>query len=652
MANFGYVGKILRLNLSSGHSAVVPTMDYGSFLGGRGIAAKICWDEVPPEIGALDEENRLVFVTGPLAGVRGLNGGSRWQVCGKSPAPSPEQFSYGNLGGRWGASLKFAGYDAIIVQGKSAKPVYLFLHDGMAELRDASALWGEGTGKTRESLKSEWGDIASVLAIGPAGENMAVMATIIADNDACGAGGLGAVMGSKRLKAIVVQSDDKGVKVAQPEKLREMEAYRRGLRRIRGPMSGVRYSRDLVPSLSHKMKRLDPCYGCTGCFRGIYQAEDGKAGKYMCHSAMFYQPYAVRYYGAWNDMPSDLPFHATRLCDSYGLDTKAMERMIGWLVSCYRAGVLTDESSGIPISKVGTMEFVEALFRQVSFREGLGDMLAQGVARAAHSLGAGAVEQINTIGYLAGPPYADSYGPRLYPVTAFPYAMEPRLPYGQLHEVGALIPKWLLWAKGERDALASSDVLRAIARRFWGSEMAMDFSTYAGKALGAKKIQDRETAKECLIMCDFQSPIMDLESSEDHVGDPTIESQILSAVTGLALDEEELNGIGERVFNLLRAIAVREGHRGRDADHVPAHCYTVPLEYEMSNPECLVPGKDGAVISRKGMVVDGGEFEKMKDEYYQLRQWDVATGLQTRTKLEELGLKGVAADLDRRGLLA
>jgi aldehyde:ferredoxin oxidoreductase len=293
---------------------------------------------------------------------------------------------------------------------------------------------------------------------------------------------------------------------------------------------------------------------------------------------------------------------------------------------------------------------LETLFGKISRREGLGDVLAQGVAKAAESLGTDAVEQINTIGYLAGPAYTDTYGPRLYPITALLYAIGPRLPYTQLHEVGALIPKWLSWAKGTEGALASSDVIRAIARRFWGSETAIDFSTYEGKALGAKKIQDRETAKECLVMCDFQSPIMDLESTDDHVGDPTVESKILSAVTGNEVDEDGLNAIGERVFNLMRAISVREGHRGRDSDQVPDHCYTVPLQYEMSNPECLVPGKDGEIISRQGAVVDREAFERMKDEYYQLRHWDVATGLQTKTSLKELGLEDVARDLGQRGL--
>jgi len=652
MTTFGYAGSILKLDLSSGECRQVHTRDYQAFLGGRGIAAKLHWDEVPADADALGPDNGLAFITGPLAGIPGLNGGARWQVCGKSSAPTPQRFNYGNLGGTWGAYLKFAGFDGVFAQGSSDKPVYAVVRDGSAEVRDASHLWGKGAYETQEVLKGEWGKSASVATIGPAGETMAVMATVVADHDASGAGGLGAVMGSKKLKAIVVIPSGREVKVANPERLKELEARRRGLKRIRAPVSGIRFSRDKVPSLTGKLRGMDPCYGCTGCFRGLYEAENGKRGKYMCHSAMYYQPWAVDYYGTWEAMPSDLPFHATRLIDDYGLDTKVMERLIGWLDSCYKAGVLTDADAGMPVSRVGTMEFLDALFRRISAREGLGDILAQGLDRAAASLGPAAMAETNTAGYLGSPSYTDTYGPRLYPITAILYAMGPRLPYPQLHEVGALIPKWLLWAKGTEGALASSDVVRAIARRFWGSEMAIDFSTYEGKAAGARRIQDRETAKECLIMCDFQSPIMDLEESEDHVGDPALDSQILSAVTSDELDEEGLNHIGERVFNLLRAISVREGRGGRNADQLPDHCYTVPLQYEMSNPDCLVPGEGGKVICRKGAVVDRDAFERTKDEYYLLRQWDVATGLQSRSKLEELGLHDVAADLQSRGLLA
>ena len=647
MAIFGYAGRILRVDLSSGRMSEVSTMDYaGRFLGGRGIAAKIYWDEVPPQVEAFDAENRLIFVTGPLAGLPVL-GSSRWQVCGKSPAGTPQHFCYCNLGGRWGAELKFAGYDAIIVQGISSKPVYLFIHDDVVELRDGSPLWGRGAIQTREILKTELGSSAKVVTIGPAGENMAVMATLLADNDASGSGGLGAVMGSKGLKAIVVKGTGRGIRVSRPERLRELITYSRGLKRITLRTSPDRYSMDSVPSLGHRMNRADPCYGCLGCFRRLYEADNGQKGKYMCHSAMFYQPRAISYYGGWNDVP----FYATKIVDTYGLDSKAIDLITSWLRKCYEAGILSDENTGIPVSKTGSLEFIESLVKKISFREGFGDILAQGLTRAADSIGHEAKDLTQEIGYLSNPQYRDIYGPRLYITNALFYAMEPRLPMQQLHEVGALMPKWVLWAKKAEGAAASSEVIRAIARRFWGSELAADFSTYEGKALAAKMIQDRQYAKECLVLCDYLWPITDLESSEGHVGDPTLESKILSAVTGDDIDEQGLYRIGERVFNLQRAILAREGHCGRAFDNLQDYCFTEPLEYDHLNPECLVPGKNGEVISRQGAVVDRSGFERMKDEYYDLRRWDVATGLQTRTTLEQLQLGDIANDLEHRGLI-
>lgn len=164
-------------------------------------------------------------------------------------------------------------------------------------------------------------------------------------------------------------------------------------------------------------------------------------------------------------------------------------------------------------------------------------------------------------------------------------------------------------------------------------------------------IQDRQYAKECLVLCDYLWPITDLESSEDHVGDPALESKILSAVTGDDIDELGLYGIGERVFNLQRAILAREGHCGRAFDDLPDYCFNEPLEYDHLNPGCLVPGRNGEVISRQGSVVDRSGFERMKDEYYDLRRWDAATGLQTGTTLEQLQLGDIANDLEHRGLI-
>jgi aldehyde:ferredoxin oxidoreductase len=225
MSSFhGYAGRVLRVDLTSGHISTDPTSDYASFVGGRGLAAKIHWDEVPPQVGALEPENRLTFFTGPLAGFAGF-GSSRWVVCGKSPATSPEHFCYSNLGGTWGVTLKTAGYDGIIVQGRAEKPVYVLVDQGRAEIRDAAHLWGSGAIETREHLKSELGEAVNVVACGQAGENLVVMAGVLADKDSSGSSGFGAVMGSKRLKAIAVVKGDTRLTAAHPDRLTDLVRY-------------------------------------------------------------------------------------------------------------------------------------------------------------------------------------------------------------------------------------------------------------------------------------------------------------------------------------------------------------------------------------------------------------------------------------------
>ncbi len=638
VTEFGYAGKILRVDLSSRSTTAILTIDYADrFLGGRGIAAKIYWDEVSPHIKAFDPENRLIFVTGPLAGIPRL-AGSRWQICGKSPATTPEHFCYSNLGGSWGAHLKFAGYDGIVIQGKSEKPVYIFLHDGIAEIRDASSLWGKGSVEVRETLKGELGSTTKVVATGPAGDKMVTLATLLADNDSTGSSGFGAVMGSKKLKAIAVGGSKK-VTVANQERLSELTQY---ILELKG---GV--AEDQRGSDASSKKKGELCWGCIrGCQRGTYQAADGKRAKFMCQSARFYEPWARGYYG----MSNDVPFWATKLCDDYGLDTQAIEPMLIWLSRCGKAGILTDESTGIPISKLGSLEFIETLVKKTSLRDGFGDILAQGTIRAAELVGRGAVEQIANYRFKAGQTLA--YGPTMFIATGLLYMVEPRQPIQELHEISSLVVSWLKWVKRGEHAYLSSYVIRSIAKKFWGSELAADFSTYEGKALAAKRIQDRQYAKESLILCDFSWPITQVRYSEDHVGDPSIESAVVSAVTGAEVDEYGLYRMGERVFNLQRAILAREGHTGRESDILPEPCYTTPLESDVRNPECLVPGEEGEVLSKKGATVDREKFEKLKDEYYELRGWDMATGLQTMGTLQEIGLHDIAKDLEQRGLVA
>jgi aldehyde:ferredoxin oxidoreductase len=649
MANeYGYAGSILAVDLSEGSLVDMPTIEFvDRFIGGRGFAAKIYWDGASCEAGAFDPHNRLIFVNGPLAGFPGL-AGSRWQVCGKSPDITPEFFSYANFGGSWGAWLKFAGYDAVIIEGTSDRPVYLLIQDGRAEIKDASSLWGKGALATREMLKGIHGEGIRVAAMGPAGDNRAVMANIIAEDDSSGSGGFGAVMGSKKLKAIAVGAGERKVTAANPEKLHELVQYIRSLKKgSRFIFSGPhRMWSQYVPEnlqLNPKLKKT-MCYGCiSGCTRATYGADNGQKGKYLCVAAVFYADPSKKI-GEWNDVH----FHASRLCNDYGLDVFSIAAIIGWLQKCYQAGIITEEQVEIPLSKMGSLDFIETLVKKIALRQGFGDVLAQGVIKAADALGSAAKEQLqNWIYYRTGAPYP--YEPRKFIVTGLSFITEPRAPMPQLHEIIFPIHLWWDWCNKIEGAYFSDDVLRALSRKFFGGEDALDFSTYEGKALAAKTLQDRVYVKECLNLCDFAWPMMDVKHSQDHVGDRTLPSKVFAAVTGREMEVAELDTIGERVFNLQRALLIREGHEGRKDDILPEFDHTVPLPKAPGlNPRSSLPGKKDEIIYREGTVLDRVKFEKMKDEYYQLRGWDLKTGLQKKDTLQKLGLSDIIAQLGEK----
>jgi aldehyde:ferredoxin oxidoreductase len=634
--HYGYAGQILKVDLSSGSITNAQTGDYAElFLGGRGVAAKIYWDEAPPQITATDPKNRLIFMTGPLCGVPGF--ACRFQVCGKSVATN--QFSFCNMGGSWGAYLKSAGYDGVVVFGKADKPVYIRIDGDNVEIRDAAHLMGKTAFQREKMIKDELGESVRVLTVGPAGDNMVSFATFLASDNSVGAGGLAGVMGFKNLKAIAVRGDKK-FKVAHPEGVSRLRS------RIR-QMSGGYVEPLLAMGLLTPRDRLKKsfCQGCpTGCVRATHRNADGSERKFMCQAAMFYETRAQRYYGN-----TDAALKATELCDDYGLDTRSTETMIMWLSRCHKSGILTDERTGIPLSRIGSYEFIETLLRKIAHREGFGDTLARGTHKAAASLGKEAQALIKD--YMVKSGDNELYGPRLYITTGIFWAVEPRLPIQQLHEVSVPVMLWGARQKGLEQVPVTTEVLRAMAKRFFGSELAVDFSTYEGKALAAARIQDREYAKESLILCDLFWPIYFAEASPDGVGDPSMESQICAAVTGRDIDEAGLYKVGERICNLQRAILTREGHKGREYDVIDEYNFTTPLKGDFGNPDCIVPGKDGELFSRKDIVVDREQFEKMKGEFYKIRGWDVPSGLQKKARLDELGLGYVAKTLEGEGLI-
>jgi aldehyde:ferredoxin oxidoreductase len=474
MTEFGYAGKLLKIDLSSGTTTRLTTSDYADrFLGGRGIATKLYWDLVPAEARAFDPENCLIFVTGPVAGFTRL-AGCRWQICGKSPATQPEAFSYANMGDRWGTWLKYAGYDGLVIKGTSDTPVYVLIHNDRIELRDATPLWGKtSTIEACTTLKAEFGNEAAILSIGPAGENLVTFSTILADDNSSGSGGLGAVMGSKMLKAIVVAGDKK------PE-----AAYPEGLRNLADRILVLRKDtwKDIQPSVPG-LTRPRACYGCvSGCFRESYIAEGGQRFKFFCQATDVYRRPASKYYNGDNEAW----LLANRLCDRYGLDTGVMQPMIEWLYRCRVADILNDKNTGLPISKLGSVEFIEELTRKISFREGFGDLLALGTLEAAESIG-GKAKELTSFSVASRANETKDYDPRLILANALLFATEPRRPIAQLHEVSHPLLRWLEWLRGQEGSFLTSDDVRRIAERFWGNAAAADFTTYEGKALAAKK---------------------------------------------------------------------------------------------------------------------------------------------------------------------
>lgn len=642
MSQFGYAGKILVVDLSNGKTWTLPTNDYAPlFLGGRGIAAKLYWDLVPPETRALDPGNCIICASGPLTGFNGLASG-RWTICAKSAAGDPEAFTHGNLGGRWGATLKYAGYDALAVIGRSEKPVYVFIYDGHVDIKDASDLWGKTTFESQETLKQRLGGTVHVLTIGPAAENLVAFATAMAEKGASVSAGLGSIFGSKNLKGIAVTGDIHPV-AAHPEKLKEIVDYIRPIRA--GSFDAP------SPWAVEGVTRKDFCYSCgLGCSRQSYGTEKDRRYKSFCQAGVFYSGAAMRYYHGWNDAQ----MKATQLCDAYGLDTMVMEPLISFLQECYQAGILSETDSGLPLSKIGSLEFIERLVHKISLRDGFGNLLAEGTLKAAASMGPAA--QIIAARHIATRANeSGDYDPRLIMNTALLYATEIRRAIQQLHAVaGNLIISWSSWAHGQPGAFFSTDDLREVARRFWGSSQAADYSTWEGKALCSKTVQERGYAQESLILCDIHWPMMITAANHPggHVGDPSLESRILSAVTGQEIDGPGLLKTGERIFNLQRAILLRQGWQGRQDDCLMDYYHTEPLKKNdvFYDPDGIMPGPQGQPISKLGSVIEKQQFENLKSEYYRLRGWDEITGYPTRSKLNELQLGEVAIELSNKNL--
>ncbi len=640
----GWTGKILHIDLTSEEITHWPTQDYaGRFLGGLGIGAKIYWDQSSPTLEALHPANPLIFMTGPLTAT-GVPAASRLVVCGKSPALFPETFTSGNIGGSFPSQVKKAGFDGIVVKGKAAHPRYIYVEDGNVELRDASSLWGLTNDEARHAIGEEVRSGASILSIGPAGENETRIGVVFSDLASTATMGFGSVMGAKNLKAIVAAGSEV-VTVAHPEKIKRLG---KKIKAMRGVGFFNLFGKPSTFPGTEIVKKTH-CAGCPeGCWRTLQKIESGETEVRKCQVSMFYAMWDMRYHGK----PTDTSFKAATLANRYGLCVLEMIFILIWLDGCIKKGVLTDKEIGLPVAELGTLEFIDELMKMICNKQGFGKHLAQGAIRASKVYGSESAQIMRDNFTQTGRGIA--YGPKVFMQSALIYALEPRPSITELHGICEPVLKWFLWysSKGEK-SYVSTEVLREIAKRFWGSRDAVDFSSHDGMALASLKIQNRQHVKESLILCDFVYPIYDDASTSDHVGDPTLDAQLFSAVTGEETTRQDLDCFAERIVALQRAIVLRDGRRGRADDVVPEFFFVerdehLPDVFGMYNPELILPGADNQVLSRKGKALDRNLFEKLKDEYYGLRRWDPKTGLFKRETLEDLDLAELIAPLKEK----
>ena len=609
--DYGWAGKILRVDLTERRYWTEATAKYAErFIGGIGIGYKVFWDEVGAEVGAFDAENRLVFAPGPLTGTLAPASG-RMELVSKSPRSYPkETVTRSGMGGFWGSELKYAGYDALILQGKSESWVNLYIENDRVEFREAKGYVGQDTYTTQINLRKELGPKTRIVCIGPAGERLSRLAVILSETSfASGRSGFGAVMGSKKVKAVAVRGT-KPLKIYDPKRLIEVS------RRVRALSAGNPMrewtSRALTPSdqdsfLNKYRRKNVGCFGCPmQCFAHLNVPGAGQSAAH-CTNYFYYHP-ATQFYGHTAERDQavmDGLVQSNRL----GLDTYEFNRMLDFLKDLYQAG-LWESHPPLLMEKLGSREFINRLIESVAYRQGIGDLLAEGAARTA--------DQIKN-GWEFCAKHFPAYGSashgfmRTHPGVALLWALDSRDPIIDQHAY----LKLAVSHPGDPPPYGLPlDRAKLISRKLFGSEMAIDQSNFAHKAEMTVYAQNKAAVINLLVICDWIYPIFSSHATEDRLGDTSLESRLLTAVSGYDLTEKELDRIGERVWNLARALMVREGRtREQDTFH--------ESYFREHGGEKAIPRTD---------------FEEAKTRYYQLRGWDEKTGWPTREKLQELGL--------------
>lgn len=593
----GYFGKLLRVNLTTGEVRVDPVDPKTSmdFIGGRGLGTKLFYDEVGPLVEPLSIDNKLFFMTGPLTGAAVPTGG-RYMVITKAPLTGTIGSS--NSGGKWGAELKHAGYDGLVVEGKADHPVYINIEDDKVEIRDASHLWGKRLSDTTAVLSGEIPPRAKVLSIGPAGEKLSYMASIMNDiHRAAGRSGVGAVMGSKNLKAITVKGSQQAP-IADEAKLKEANDEALTLIRENGVTSvglpnygsavlvNIINENGILPTNNFQessfkdadmisgehmtekyLLRKDPCYRCPiGCGRYV------KLGDWEGGGPEYETIWSFGSDCGINDFEKIIL--ANKMANEYGLDTISAGATIAAAMELYQLGLIKDEELDGASLKWGDSDAIIEWTKRMGERSGLGDKMSDGSYRLCESYG---VPELSMSSKKQEMP---AYDPRGVQGQGLSYATSNR---GGCHVRGYMI---------------SPEIL--------GSPEKLDRFTTNGKATWTKIFQDLTATIDSLGLCLFTSFAL---------GAPQY-ARMLSAATGEEVTVEGLLQKGERIWNLERMFNLEAGITP-DQDTLPKRLLEDPVT-------------DGP---SKGEVT---KLDIMLPEYYMVRGWD--KGIPTQEKLTELGL--------------
>jgi aldehyde:ferredoxin oxidoreductase len=638
---YGWAGKILRVNLTAG-SIRYETLEKDlrlNFIGGRGINSKILYDETSTTTSPFSPENVLIFGTSPLSGTSAPST-PRCTVTAKSPLTGI--LGDANFGGFFAPSLKSAGFDHIVITGKAKTPVYLHIENGTAKIKNGDHLFGKSTLETENTIRGEFrGKKIHIASIGPAGEKMVRTACVVHGHNVAGRTGMGAVMGSKNLKAIVIIQSNQKVKIADPKgfklissalkkKMKESPFYKMfSTYGMAGPLaveneSGILAVKNLQQTGGFKdvekvtcetlakdfYKGSKSCYSCSiGCMKewevkeGPYAGEKGTKIPEGCNA-----PNGPNCGNAY--APS--LFKIYNLCNHYGIDVLDFGCLMSYVMEWYEKGIITrEETDGIPF-EWGNYESMVAIIPKISHREGFGAVLADGAVKAAQRIGRGADRCINSCkGMVIG-----GQDVRGLKGTALCFATATR---GCDHLRGSNMLEVQIGGK----SLISAE---EAAERF-GSVNVLEPGSY-DKALPVIYFQDIYTLADVLQICKFTT------SHNGHGINIKDMADLYSAVTGVVADEKAMRTIASRIYTVERCYSVREGITKKD--------------------DFLV-GKWAEEATRGGPFdgsrFDREKFKKMLEDYYASRGWDVGTGIPTEETLEKLGLHNIALELQKMGKL-